>query len=584
MSNNAELFTNLQSVFGPDQVIETFEGLDGVPTFWVPGAIAPKVLSHLKRDVDRPFRMLLDLTAIDERLRQHREGQPKSDFSVVYHLMSFERNANVRIKVALEGEHPSLPTVTGIWPAANWYEREIWDMFGITPEGHPDLRRILMPRWWHGHPLRKEHPARATEMGPFQMPDDKMEMFMESMEFDPREWGLKISEEEEHEYMFLNLGPQHPGTHGVLRLILQLHEEKIADVIPDIGFHHRGKEKMAERQTWHTFIPYTDRVDYLQGVLNNLAYLSSVEKLAGIELPDRAKVIRVMMSEFYRIANHLVWYGTFAQDLGALSPVFFTFNDRERVLEICEAVCGDRMHPNWFRTGGVAQDLPNGWAKMVRDFLDYMPPRLDEYDKLVMENPIFKGRTQGVGVLSQEEAIEWGVTGPNLRSTGIAWDLRKRRPFSGYEWFDFEVPTATEGDCYARAVVRVAEIRQSLRIIEQCLKNMPEGDHKARHPLTTPPIKDNTMHDIETLITHFLNVSWGPVMPAGEAAVPIEVAKGMAQYYVISDGNTQSYRTRIRTPSFPHMQILPLISKGLMIPDMLAILGAMDYVLSDVDR
>ena len=389
---------------------------------------------------------------------------------------------------------------------------------------------------------------------------------------------------DDSDFMFLNIGPQHPGTHGVLRIILQLDGEDIVDAVPDIGFHHRGAEKMAERQSWHTYITYTDRVDYLGGVNNNLAYLLAVEKLAGIQVPDRVKVIRIMMCELFRIASHLVWYGTFAQDLGQLSPVFYMFTDRERVFDIVEAVCGGRMHPNWFRIGGVAQDLPIGWDVLVKNFLDYFPKRLKEYDNMVMKNSIFKARTVGIGIFTKDEAIDWGVTGAGFRACGMEWDFRKKQPYSGYDKFEFDVPTAQNGDCYDRAVVRVEEMRQSLRIIEQCWKNMPAGDYKADHPLTTPPIKKHTMKDIETLITHFLGVSWGPVMPPGEAMSCIEATKGANSYYAISDGNTSPYRVRVRAPSFAHMQMLPYISKGYTVADMLSILGAMDYVLADIDR
>ncbi|MDA8085420.1 MAG: NADH dehydrogenase (quinone) subunit D [Nitrospiraceae bacterium] len=405
----------------------------------------------------------------------------------------------------------------------------------------------------------------------------------EAMKFHPEEWGLS-PRSEDTDYMFLNLGPHHPGTHGLLRIILALDGEEIVDSVIDIGFHHRGAEKMGERQSWHTFIPYTDRIDYLAGVLNNLPYVLAVEKLAGIEVPDRVKVIRIMLSELFRIESHLVWYGTFAQDLGALSPVFYTFYDRERMFEIIEAICGGRMHPGWFRIGGVSQDLPEGWDGLVRGFLDWLPARLAEYDSIIMKNSLFKARTKGVGAYTLDEAIEWGVTGPNLRACDFEWDWRKKRPYGGYDWFDFEIPTARIGDCYGRALVRVEEIRQSMRIVEQCLKNMPAGDYKSRHPLATPPLKARTMQDIETLIDHFLGVSWGPVIPAGEAAVGVEGAKGNNSYYLVSDGSTVSYRTRIRTPSFPHMQTLPLLVKGLNIPDLIAILGSIDFILADVDR
>jgi NADH-quinone oxidoreductase subunit C/D len=260
------------------------------------------------------------------------------------------------------------------------------------------------------------------------------------------------------------------------------------------------------------------------------------------------------------------------------------FNDRERIFDIVAAITGGRMHPGWFRIGGVAQDLPEGWDLMIREFLDYMPARLAEYDRIVMGNQIFKARTVGIGAYSKREAMEWGATGPGLRACGFEWDMRKKRPYSGYEQFDFEIPTAVHGDCYDRGLVRVEEMRQSLRIIEQCLANMPAGSYKSHHPLATPPARERTMHDIETLINHFLDVSWGPVIPAGEASVSIEATKGINSYYMISDGSTMPYRGRIRTPSFPHLQMVPFMCKGFMIPDLMAILGSIDFVLADVDR
>ncbi len=571
----------LRERFGHDALAEQ-RGPDGITTVWLARQRLTEAMRYLKDEIAEPYRMLYDLTAIDERMRT-RVDEPSSDFTLVYHLFSFDRNAYLRIKVPLLGDAPSAPSLTKLWAAANWYEREAWDMFGIVFDGHPHLARILMPKTWVGHPLRKDHPARATEMGPFTLPEDKEEAEQEALRFCPEEWGL-ARQRDDTELLFLNVGPQHPGTHGVLRIILQLDGEEIVDAVPDIGFHHRAAEKMGERQSWHTFIPYTDRVDYLSGVLNNLAYLTSLEKLAGIVVPPRARVIRLLLCELFRIASHLVWYGTFAQDVGQMSPVFYMFTDRERIFHVTEAITGFRMHPAWFRIGGVAADLPQGWDRLLRELLAYLPKRLAEYDRMVMQNAIFKARTCGIGAYTLEEAIDWGVTGPGLRACGLAWDVRRALPYAGYDELEFDIPTAQGGDCYARAEVRVAEMRQSLRIVHQCLENMPEGPYMAEQRFATPPKKARTMHDIETLITHFLGVSWGPPLPAGEALVPIENAKGSNGYYLVSDGNVHPYRLRIRSPSFPHLQMLPKLSRGLLVSDLIAILGSIDFVLADVDR
>ncbi|MCO6442281.1 MAG: NADH-quinone oxidoreductase subunit C/D [Nitrococcus mobilis] len=556
---------------------------DHIPTLWVPRECIREILRYLKHTIQSPYRMLYDLTAIDERVRDHRSDQPASDFTIVYHLLSLERAADIRLKVGLAEHDLTLPTITDIWPAANWYEREIWDMFGVDFPGHPHLARILLPPTWEGHPLRKDAPARGTELGPYELDDAGEDREQEALRFRPEDWGL-ARKHSGTDFLFLNLGPNHPSAHGVFRIVLQLDGEEIIDAVPEIGFHHRAAEKMGERQSWHTYIPYTDRVDYLGGVLNNLPYVMAVEQLAGIQIPERVKVIRVMLCELFRIASHLLFYGTFAQDVGQMSPVFYMFSDRQRVYDIIEAVCGFRMHPAWFRIGGLAMDLPAGWDKLVRWFVDYLPKRLDEYDRIVMKNRTLKARTVGIGAYDTAEAIEWGVTGPGLRATGLAWDLRKQRPYSGYEQFDFEVPTAARGDSYDRCAVRIEEMRQSVRIVRQCLENMPAGPYKASHPLTTPPVKDRTMHDIETLIQHFLSVSWGPVLPPGEACATVEATKGLNSYYLVSDGSSYSYRTRIRTPSFAHLQMIPEITRGLMVADLIAILGSIDFVMADVDR
>jgi NADH-quinone oxidoreductase subunit C/D len=582
-SNNHNLIAELESRFGGQVILYQQFTKDNTTTIWTEKKNLIPVLKYLKTEIALPFKMLYDLTAIDERTRTNRLNQPDSDFTVVYHLSSFGRNEDIRIKVPLKDKDLSISSITNIWESANWYEREVYDMFGIDFLGHPRLTRILMPKTWEGYPLRKEHPARATELDPYVLTEQIRDTEETNLTFNPEEYGLD-RHSDDSDFMFLNIGPQHPGTHGLLRLIVQLNGEDIVNVIPDIGFHHRGAEKMGERQSWHTFIPYTDRIDYLSGVMNNLAYLLSVEKLAGIEIPDRASVIRIMMSELFRIASHLVWFGTFAQDMGQMSPVFYAFNDRERIFDIVSAITGARMHPSWFRIGGVAHDLPEGWEQLIQNFINYFPKRLKEFENIVIKNRIFKARTVGIGVFTTEEALDWGITGSGLRATGYDWDYRKKRPYSGIERFEFDIPLGKNGDCYDRALVRMEEMRQSLRIIQQCINNMPSGHYKSDHPLAIPPRKDKTMTDIETLITHFVGVSWGPVIPEGEAMIPIEAAKGSNGYYLISDGSTSSYRSRIRTPSFPHVQMLPLISKGYTIPDLLAILGAMDFVLADLDR
>jgi NADH-quinone oxidoreductase subunit C/D len=581
--NGHDIISELTKKFGDTTIVNQQMTIDGTTTIWIERNNLTGVLKYLKNEIALPFRMLYDLTGIDERTRIKSEGLPLGDFTVVYHLTSLGRNKDIRIKVALKSNDSNIPSISDVWESANWYEREVYDMFGINFTGHPRLTRILMPASWKGHPLRKEHHARATDMDPFVLTDILREDEEEKLKFNPKEFGLD-TESEDSDFMFLNIGPQHPGTHGLLRLIVQLHGEDIVNIIPEIGFHHRGAEKMGERQSWHTFIPYTDRIDYLGGVMNNLAYLLSVEKLAGIIVPDRANMIRIMMSELFRIASHLVWLGTFAQDMGQMSPVFYAFNDRERIFDVVAAITGGRMHPSWFRIGGVAHDLPDGWDKLVQDFVNYLPKRLKEFDNIAMRNRILKARTIGIGVYTSEEAIDWGITGSGLRATGYDWDYRKKRPYSGFDKLEFDIPLGKNGDCYDRALVRMEEMRQSLRIIQQCINNMPIGHYKSGHPLAIPPRKDKTMQDIETLITHFVGVSWGPVIPAGEAMVPVEAAKGSNGYYLISDGGTSSYRSRIRTPSFPHMQMLPLITKGYTIPDLLAILGAMDFVLADLDR
>ncbi len=554
---------------------------DGIETVWVEPARLVETMAWLQA---QSYRLLLDITAVDETRRNNRPHASCDDITLVYHVLRVEDGAEIRIKTPLQEGALSAPSLCALWPNANWYEREVWDMFGVRFEGHPDLRRILMPESWDGHPLRKTHHSRATEQGPFVMPDTMVQAELAAMQNLPVAGGLMDAADEDPETMILNLGPNHPSLHGVLRLVVKMKGEEILGVLPEIGFHHRGAEKMAERQSWHSFIPYTDRIDYVAGVMNNFPYVLAVEKLAGIAVPARAQMIRVLLAEMFRIISHLVFFGTMVQDVGQLSPVFYAFTDRERALEIIEAICGFRMHPAWFRIGGVAGDLPEGWDALVRDFLAYLPKRLNEYEKMVMKNRIFKARTVGVGGYSLAEAQEWGVTGPGLRACGVAFDYRKTKPYSGYDEFEFDIPLAERSDCYTRVQLRLDEMRESLRIIRQCVENMPAGPVKAMHPLAMPMPREKVLNDIDSLIPHFLNATWGPVMPAGEAAVTIEATKGLNTYYLVSDGSTGPYRARIRTPSFAHLQMIPFLCKGVFLADLIAIIGSIDFVMADVDR
>jgi NADH dehydrogenase I D subunit len=531
-----------------------------------------EVLTHLKHISEPRYEMLYDLSAVDESGRG-------GGYTVFYELSSLSGNRDLRLKVHVDDEDTPLPSITSLWPSANWYEREIYDLFGLNFTGHPDLRRILLPVYWEGHPLRKSYPGRATEHGAYSLPPERHRQLMETYRVaDTREPG------EHEDEIILNIGPNHPGTHGILRLVARLHGETIVGLDPDIGFHHRGAEKIAERHTYHNYIPYCDRIDYLAGVANELPYVMAVERLADIEVPERAVVIRVMLSEMFRIAAHLVWLGSFSHDLGLMAPAFYCFREREMIFDVVQMVTGGRMHPAFFRIGGVSLDLPEGWREAVDRMTASVEKALPDFEAITVNNPVFQARTRGTAQYDTRRAIDWGFSGPNLRCTGLAWDLRKVRPYCGYEDYDFEVPTATEGDALARTRLRLEEIRQTLRIVRQAVARMPEGPVLSDQAHYAFARKERTLEDIETLIHHFVGTGRGMAFPAGESSFRTEAPKGMMSYYLVSDGSPNPYRVRIRTPSFPHVQAFPWLAEGHLLADLIATIGSMDYVLADLDR
>ncbi|MBI2840879.1 MAG: NADH dehydrogenase (quinone) subunit D [Acidobacteria bacterium] len=386
------------------------------------------------------------------------------------------------------------------------------------------------------------------------------------------------------ETMTINMGPQHPSTHGVLRLVLELDGERIVRTVPHIGYLHTGVEKTCEYKTYIQAMTMTDRLDYLSPMMNNLAFMLSTEKLVGVEVPPRAQAIRVLMNELQRIASHLVWLGTHALDIGAMSVMLYCFREREMILDLFEEVCGARLTVSYFRIGGLSADLPEGYLGRVKDFITYFKQRVDEYEGLLTRNKLWLRRTVGIGKINAEEAKNWGFSGPCLRASGVAWDIRKTNPYSGYEKYDFEVPVGVNGDVYDRYLVRIAEMRQSARIVEQALASMPSGAHIADAPKVTLPPR-NTLHtSMEALIHHFLIICNGVQPPPGEAYVPIESSKGELGFYMVSDGSARPYRVRMRPPSFKNLQVLPKLAEGLMVADLIAVIGSIDIVLGEIDR
>jgi NADH-quinone oxidoreductase subunit D len=397
--------------------------------------------------------------------------------------------------------------------------------------------------------------------------------------------GSEASEQAAGSLMALNVGPSHPTTHGVLRLMMELNGDVIEKCDPVIGYLHRGDEKIAENMTYNQFVPYTDRLDYIAPLANNVAYALTVEKLAGVEVPERCQAIRVLVCEMARISSHLLGMGVFGMDAGAWTPFMYTFTEREKLYTLFEELTGARFTTSYTRIGGVARDIPDGWLAKVSEFCKNLPKATDEVEKLLTRNRIFLDRTEGIGEISKEDALAYGLTGPNLRASGVDLDLRKDKPYSGYEKYDFDVPIGTRGDCYDRYLIRIEEVRQSLRIIDQVISDFPDGAWYAEdaRKIFAPP-KEKILTSMEELIQNFMIVTEGPQIPPGEVYFEAENPKGALGFYIVSKGGGVPYRLKIRAPSFCNLSILDKFVPGHMLSDITVILGSLDFVMGECDR
>jgi NADH-quinone oxidoreductase subunit C/D len=554
-----------------DSPAMTQESGQDMPTFLVERARIVDVMRALHDHPELRFTMPLDLFGADYPNR--REG---GRFDVVYQLYSLQNNERVRLKVRVaEGE--SVPTSVHLFQGYNWYEREAWDMYGIQFEGHPNMRRILTHEMFEGHPLRKDYdPAQRwllTEAGISVIKPKIAPQFDEPVE------------DSDYERVTLNLGPSHPATHGTLRIVVTLDGEKIIGAESEIGYLHRCFEKMSETHTYQQVIPYTDRLNYCSAVINNVGYCMAVEKMLGIAAPARADHIRLMLSEFYRISDHIVCIGTNLVDMGALTNFWYLFQPREEIIALAESCSGARLLPSYLRIGGLAIDVPSDFLSNSQKIVNMLPRFIDEVEALVMKNRIFRDRVDGVGVISQADAINYGFTGPCLRATGVPFDVRKSSPYLGYETYDWDVPVADGGDTYARFLVRFEEMRQSLRILQQAIdRGLPPGPVMVDNPYVALPPKEKVYNEMESLIYHFKLIMHGIQPPVGETYFQVEGGNGEVGFYLVSDGTKQPYRVRARPPCFPIFEAFEKMIIGQTIPDAIAALGSLNIIAGELDH
>lgn len=519
------------------------------------------ILQHFKDN--QTFDFLMCIGGVDYPDREKR-------FEVVYEMFACRDARRLRIKARV-GEGESLPSVVSVWKGANWFEREIYDMFGIKFDGHPNLTRLLTHHQFVGHPLRKDyrsdHQQHCTEPMPIHFEDE-----------------LNYQPDPNKNLIPLNIGPSHPATHGTLRIMAELDGETIRRANVEIGYLHRCFEKMAETHPYNQVIPYTDRLNYCSAPMNNVGYCKAVEKLLGVEIPPRAQAMRIILSELSRVIDHIVCIAANAVDLGALTGFFHLFTYREKVYNLFEKLCGARLTVSLTRVGGMAQEAPEGWFDDVLTFVSEMRVGIGEIERLLSGNKIWIERTQGVGKISAEEAIQWGYTGPCLRAAGVSLDLRKTDPYYGYETLDFDVPVGTSGDVFDRYLVRVEEMKQSLRIIEQVCKSVPGGDYTIRDKSIVLPEKKDVYGNIEGLMNHFMLIINGLRPPKGEVYDATEAANGELGFYLVSDGSGNPYRLKVRPPCFAIYQSMSTQITGTLVADVIAILGSMNVIAGELDR
>jgi NADH-quinone oxidoreductase subunit C/D len=562
----------LEQKLGGRVTAEERPGSD-IATLVTNAATLKEAALFLRDDPAAAFDLFLDLASVDRsKLPGHLAAGNDGRFQANYILYSTKRNEHLRLRVNLPEKDPAVPSLIGVWPAANWFEREAWDLMGIRFDGHPNLQRLLTHNGFVGHALRKDYDKSqrwlCTE-------EDLLKTELAAKTDDPADM---------FETMTLNFGPSHPTTHGTLRIVMRVDGERIVAAESECGYLHRCFEKMSESHTWVQVIPYTDRLNYCSPMINGNGYALAVEKMLGIDVPPRAKAARTVLNEFSRIMDHLVCIAANLVDLGALTNFWYAFQPREEIYGLLEACCGARLTSSYARIGGLAKDVPDNFVEWSRSLLPTIRARVADVDGLITKNKIAWNRLRGTGVVTKEQALAWGFTGPCLRASGVPYDVRKDSPYEMYGDVDFDVPIATDGDNFARYIVRVEEIRQSMRIIEQILARFPKGPVNTDDYRVILPPKEMVYNEMEGLIYHFKLVFEGVKVPAGEIYSFTEGANGELGYSLVSDGSGFPYRVKVRPPCFPLFAAYENIIKGGMVSDAVATLGLLNVIAGELDR